>query len=73
MVKKYNYDNAACWYSNYTYVIENDFLKKDRRHETDNTLFPLHNIIHAYDTFQNAARDKTLKIILTNGGTENVE
>ncbi|HEY8689545.1 MAG TPA: zinc-dependent alcohol dehydrogenase family protein [Chitinophagaceae bacterium] len=28
--------------------------------------FPLHNIIQAYDTFQNAARDKTLKVILTN-------
>jgi alcohol dehydrogenase len=28
--------------------------------------FPLQNIIQAYDTFQNAARDKTLKVILTN-------
>lgn len=28
--------------------------------------FPLHDIIQAYDTFQNAARDKTLKVILTN-------
>jgi len=28
--------------------------------------FPLHNIIQAYDTFQNAAKDKTLKVILTN-------
>ena len=28
--------------------------------------FPLQNIIEAYDTFQNAARDKTLKVILTN-------
>ena len=28
--------------------------------------FPLQDIIQAYDTFQNAARDKTLKVILTN-------
>ena len=28
--------------------------------------FPLQNIIQAYDTFQHAARDKTLKVILTN-------
>jgi alcohol dehydrogenase len=28
--------------------------------------FSLHDIIKAYDTFQNAARDKTLKVILTN-------
>ncbi len=28
--------------------------------------FPLHDILQAYDTFQNAARDKTLKVILTN-------
>ena len=27
--------------------------------------FPLQNILQAYDTFQNAARDKTLKVILT--------
>ena len=29
--------------------------------------FALSNIIEAYDTFQNAARDKTLKVILSNG------
>ena len=28
--------------------------------------FALENIMQAYDTFQNAARDKTLKVILTN-------
>jgi alcohol dehydrogenase len=28
--------------------------------------FPLQNIMQAYDTFQNAARDKTLKVILIN-------
>ena len=28
--------------------------------------FALNNIMQAYDTFQNAARDKTLKVILTN-------
>jgi alcohol dehydrogenase len=28
--------------------------------------FPLQNMIQAYDTFQNAARDKTLKVIITN-------
>ncbi|MDQ6904452.1 MAG: alcohol dehydrogenase, partial [Bacteroidota bacterium] len=28
--------------------------------------FALDNIIEAYDTFSNAARDKTLKVILTN-------
>jgi len=28
--------------------------------------FPLHDIMKAYDSFQNAARDKTLKVILTN-------
>jgi alcohol dehydrogenase len=28
--------------------------------------FPLHEVVKAYDTFQNAARDKTLKVILTN-------
>jgi alcohol dehydrogenase len=28
--------------------------------------FPLQNIVQAYDSFQNAARDKTLKVILTN-------
>ncbi|MEO8414227.1 MAG: hypothetical protein ABI472_11240 [Ginsengibacter sp.] len=28
--------------------------------------FPLHNIIDAYDTFQNAAKEKALKVILTN-------
>ena len=30
--------------------------------------FPLQDIIKAYDTFQNAARNKTLKVILTNEG-----
>ncbi len=30
--------------------------------------FALQNIMQAYDTFQNAARDKTLKVILTNEG-----
>jgi alcohol dehydrogenase len=30
--------------------------------------FPLQNIMQAYVTFQNAARDKTLKVILTNEG-----
>ncbi len=30
--------------------------------------FSLQNIIQAYDTFQNASRDKTLKVILTNEG-----
>ncbi len=30
--------------------------------------FALNNIMQAYDTFQNAARDKTLKVILTNEG-----
>ena len=30
--------------------------------------FPLQNIMQAYDTFQNAGRDKTLKVILTNDG-----
>lgn len=30
--------------------------------------FSLQDIIQAYDTFQNAARDKTLKVILTNEG-----
>ncbi len=28
--------------------------------------FPLQNILQAYDSFENAARDKTLKVILTN-------
>lgn len=28
--------------------------------------FPMHDIIKAYDSFQNASRDKTLKVILTN-------
>ena len=28
--------------------------------------FNLNDIVNAYDTFQNAARDKTLKVILTN-------
>ena len=28
--------------------------------------FKLNDIVNAYDTFQNAARDKTLKVILTN-------
>ena len=28
--------------------------------------FALNDIINAYDTFQNAAREKTLKVILTN-------
>jgi alcohol dehydrogenase len=32
--------------------------------------FSLQNIIQAYDTFQNAARDQTLKVILTNEGVE---
>ena len=30
--------------------------------------FNLNDIVNAYDTFQNAARDKTLKVILTNEG-----
>ncbi|MEP6950282.1 MAG: zinc-dependent alcohol dehydrogenase family protein [Ginsengibacter sp.] len=46
-------------------------LKTVSSHKIDPTKlithhFPLENMIQAYDTFQNAARDKTLKVIITN-------